>query len=127
MTKNTHGNKKKNDVIFILSLLSAATVLCACFFLFAGEGDTVVVTLDGEIYGEYSLGTDRSVDIRTDGSLNTFVISGGKVYMEHASCPDGICTAHRPIYRDGESIICLPNKVVITVASKNETSPDIVA
>ena len=117
----------KNDVIFILSLLSVAAVFCACFFLFTKEGDTVVVTLDGEIYGEYSLDADRSVDIRTDNSLNTFVISGGKVYMEHASCPDGICTAHRPIFRDGESIVCLPNKVVITVASKNETSPDIVA
>lgn len=127
MTKHTNGNKIKNDVIFILSLLLVAAVFCACFFLFAKEGNTVVVTLNGEIYGEYSLGTDRSVDIRTDGSLNTFVISGGKVYMEHASCPDGICTAHRPIFRDGESIVCLPNKVVITIASKNETSPDIVA
>ena len=48
--------------------------------------------------------------------------------MENASCPDGICVSHRPIFRDGESIVCLPNRVVITVVSDGDTaSPDIVA
>ena len=47
--------------------------------------------------------------------------------MEKATCPDGICVSHTPIFRDGESIVCLPQRVVITVVSNNDTdTPDIV-
>ena len=45
-----------------------------------------------------------------------------------ASCPDGICAAHKPISREGESIVCLPHRVVITVRTvEDEGGPDIVA
>ena len=86
----------------------------------------VVVTVAREIYGEYALDEDRVVEIRTGDSLNILVIQNGKAYMKEADCPDGICTAHKPIFRDGESIICLPNQVVVTVFAKNEPTPDIV-
>ena len=61
---------------------------------------------------------DRVEDIHTgkDG-LNRLVIKDGKAWVETASCPDGICAAHKPIHREGESIVCLPNKVVITVST----------
>ena len=35
--------------------------------------------------------------------------------MIEADCPDQICVNHLAISRDGESIICLPNKVVIAI------------
>ena len=55
------------------------------------------------------------------------VISDGKVRVDLADCPDGICVAHRPIFRDGESIVCLPNRVVVTVITDNsEDAPDII-
>ena len=58
---------------------------------------------------------------------NRLVICDGKAYMETATCPDGICVAHRPIFRNGESIVCLPNRVVITVTTATKTdTPDVV-
>jgi hypothetical protein len=96
------------------------------YFFLREEGNTVTVTVDREVYGEYPLYEDRVVEIRTGDSLNILVIRDGKAYMETASCPDGICTARKPIFRDGESIVCLPNKVVVTVSAKNDPQPDIV-
>jgi len=100
-------------------------------FVFRSSGDTVKVTVDGKLYGTYSLSQTITEDIKsgeTDNQLNRLVISDGKAYMETASCPDGICVAHRPIFRNGESIVCLPNRVVITVITDSNTdSPDIVA
>ncbi len=100
-------------------------------FVFRSSGDTVKVTVDGKLYGTYSLSQTITEDIKsgeTDNQLNRLVISDGKAYMETASCPDGICVAHRPIFRNGESIVCLPNRVVITVITDNSTdSLDIVA
>ena len=126
MKENT-GKKLKNDLIFLSVLLLLVGSFAIGYFLFRPEGDTVTVTVGGEFYGEYSLGEDRTVAIRTENGENIFVICDGKVFMESASCPDGICEKHRAIFRDGDSIICLPNQVVITVDSSNEEAPDIVA
>ena len=123
----TDRKKLKNDIIFVSVLLLMISVIGIFYFFFRGEGDTVIVTVDREIYGEYPLESDLVLEIRTEDSLNTLVIRDGKAYMETADCPDGICTAHRPIFRDGESIICLPNKVVITVVAKDGEEPDIIA
>ena len=123
--------KIKNDIIFIIALLAAVSLIGLAFFIFRDEGDKVTVTVDGAIYGEYSLGMNVRVDIRTGDDMsesNVLIIKDGKAYVESATCPDGICASHKPISREGESIVCLPHKVVITVDTVEESeAPDIVA
>lgn len=123
------GRIFRNDLIFILSLLAAVSLLGLAFFLLRGEGDTVTVTVDGESFGTYPLSEDRTVEILTgewEVQRNLLIIRDGKAYMAEASCPDGICTAHRPISRRGESIVCLPHRVVVTVrTAKDAPAPDI--
>ena len=132
MSADTLGrHKRRNDLILIVSLLLILSLIGASVLLFREEGDTVRVTVDGKLYGVYSLSEDLSVDIRTGENgehLNRLIIKDGKAYVEEASCPDGICAAHRPIFREGESIVCLPNRVVITVHTDGaDDAPDIVA
>ena len=132
--KPTPQNKKrklKNDIVLIGTLLAVLVLIGLALWLLRGEGDMVVVEVNGTAYGSYALNTDRTVEIRTgEGGkeLNLLVIKDGKAYVETATCPDGICAAHRPIFRRGESIICLPHKVVITVvkAELSDDAPDVV-
>lgn len=134
MNKNEKDNnipesgkrKRKNDIIFISVLLSAVMLIGACFFFIRPEGELVKVTVDKELFGEYPLSEDITVEIRSGEGINILVIKDGKAYVSEASCPDGICSAHKPISREGESIICLPNKVVVTVVSSDTESPDII-
>ena len=116
MEKRDKKRLRRNDVIFIVALLLVVAIAGACLYFFRGEGDTVTVSVDGKVIATYPLDKDRVEDIHTgkDG-LNRLIIKDGKAWVEKASCPDGICAAHKPIYREGESIVCLPNKVVITV------------
>ncbi len=129
--KNIKNFCLRNDIIFIAAILLIAAAGLVYLFVFRSGGDTVKVTVDGELYGVYSLSEDIAEDIITgkdSSNLNRLIIRDGKAYMETASCPDGICVAHRPIFRNGESIVCLPNKVVVTVFTENDSSsPDIVA
>ena len=118
--------KAKNDIILILALLAIVAAVGAFVLLFRSEGEAVVVSVDGVQYGEYSLFEDRSVEIRIGDNLNYLIIKEGKAYMEQASCPDGICVSHRPVSREGESIVCLPNKVVVTVKNGGNDSTDTV-
>ena len=114
-------NKKRlirNDILLIAALLLLAVTATIYLHFFRTVGSAVKVTVDGAEYGVYSLSSDRTEEIRTgEGGeqLNRLVIKDGKAFIETATCPDGICAAHSPINRDGESIVCLPHRVVITV------------
>lgn len=116
---------KKNDLI-----LAAAVILAACaIFAFqhfnrSGGEQYVEITVDGDLYGTFSLNEDRTVRIN---ETNRLVISGGSAVMEWADCPDQICVDHRPVSSGGESIICLPNKVVVSVVGSEKSSLDGIA
>ena len=100
-------------------------------FVFRSSGNFVRVTVDGKLYNEYLLSQNIVEDIYTGNNgehLNRLVIKDGKVFVETANCPDGICSKHRAVFRDGESIICLPHRVVITVVTYETTdAPDAVS
>lgn len=122
------GKRKiKNDIIFVAVILIVVSAASLMLFLFRKAGDTVVVTVNGQLWGEYPLGEDRTVEIRSGDSYNILVIENGKAYVKQASCPDGICSSHRPIGNDGESIICLPNKVVVEIRTSDKNRPDVIA
>ena len=127
---NQVNRKHRNDVIFIAVLLLMVSLIGAAFFFLRGEGDTVTVSVDGKHYGTYPLHTDLTLSIRTGENgeeENLLVIRDGKAYVESATCPDGICADHKPISREGESIVCLPHRVVITVQTSDGEEPDIIA
>ncbi len=90
----------------------------------------VKITIDGKTYGVYPLSKDMTEDIYTGNNNehhNRLVIKDDKAYMEASTCPDGICVDHSAIFRNGESIVCLPHRVVVTViTSDNTDDPDIV-
>lgn len=126
-----HGERRvRNDLTLIVVLLITVCLIGLGMFFLRGKGNAVAVTVDGQPFGTYDLSEDIKVDIRTgkEGEhVNRLVIQGGEAFVETASCPDGICAAHRPISRNGESIVCLPHRVVITVQTEDTVSPDIIA
>ena len=121
--------KRRNDIVFILALVIICASVGLAFFFLRGEGDTVCVTVDGNTFGTYSLADDATIEItNSDGvCTNILIIKDGEAHVQYADCPDGICVDHKPIRREGESIVCLPNRVVITVYKSEKTNdPDII-
>lgn len=114
-------NKTRNDIILagVLLLIAAAGFLL--FNLFKSEGDVAVVLIDGAESARYMLSEDMTVVIKTEHGENTLVIEEGRAFVKDADCPDGICAAHAPISNVGESIVCLPHKLVIKI---NSTAPE---
>lgn len=116
---------KKNDLLLAAAvILAAAAVFAFQFFRQSSGRQFVEVAVDGEVFGTYDLGADQTIDI---GGTNRLVIEDGAARMEWADCPDQVCVRHRAVSRDGESIICLPNQVVVSVDSTEENELDGVA
>ena len=120
------AKKHRNDLIFISALLLIILIAALAMLLFRTEGDKVVVSVDSQVFGEYSLGENQTVEIKNGDGYNVLVIENGEARVESASCPDGICSSHRPISYNGQSIICLPNSVVIEVHTTDDSHPDII-
>ena len=47
--------------------------------------------------------------------------------MKEADCPDHLCMKQGEISHKGETIVCLPNRVVIEVESNQDSEFDAVA
>ena len=120
----------KNDLVLIGGGLVLALVCYLVMTFFQGQAThnaDAVVTINGEHYGRYSLATDRIEKIELpDGSYNMLEIKDGKADITEASCPDGICVNHRAVSKQSQSIVCLPNKVVVEIESGEEAELDAV-
>ena len=75
----------------------------------------MTVTLDGDTYGIYSLAEDQTITVEKDGHTNVIVIENGTVRMESSTCKNQICVEHGRISLKGDSIVCLPNRVVVEI------------
>ncbi len=123
MDKNTYIKKK--DIILLLVVLFIALGGLLIFRITQKSGDMVVVTVDGVVTQEYPLNKDLTVDIKgVNGGTNHLVIKDGYADVTEASCPDKICVKSRKINKTGESIICLPNKVVVKIVGRDTPEVD---
>ena len=55
-----------------------------------------------------------------EGNVNTVVIRGGRASVVDANCPDKLCEGMGSVSKAGETIVCLPHKLVVTVISAEE-------
>lgn len=114
---------KKFLIIFALIILMC---VCVAFFLYAvqPDGNIVVISVSGEVYEEIDLSLDCEFSIETERGTNKVLVSDGKISIIDATCPDKLCIRHGELHNKFDSIVCLPNRVVVEY--KNEKSLDAV-
>ncbi len=105
----------RNDLILISSVLVVAFSVFMILKFTAKSGNHVKVNLNGKNVAVYPLEKNAEHKIKTDYGYNLLVIKDGSAYIADADCRDKICQHHRAIKKEGESIICLPHKLVVTV------------
>lgn len=121
------SSKRKNDLRLILLLLLAAGLLTAAILLFQSEGEYAVVIQDGVEIARYPLSVeDRIVIHHPDGGYNILIIQNGYADVAEADCPDELCVLQRKIHANGETIVCLPHKLVIQIVSSVKQEIDAV-
>lgn len=116
---------KKKDILLIIVILVAAGLAFLLHEVIGAKGaNCVTVKVNGVIEGVYSLAQDQEIEIN-DGS-NILVIKNGKADMTEADCPDKLCVKQKAVSKNHESIICLPNKVIVEVDSSENSEFDAV-
>lgn len=107
---------KKADII-VFSLFFAVLVFSILLVIASRQfGSYAVVTVDGEQTDVLPIHKDGKYQV--NNGTNTVVIEKGQVWVVEADCPDKLCEKIGKIMYDGQSIICLPNKLTVTISGK---------
>lgn len=113
----------RNTAIRDIVLILAIALVGFCLLFFNGRkttpGSSVVVEVDGKTVASYPLDTDGVFVL--NGGTNTLEIKDGKARISDADCPNMQCVRQGWISRGGQSIVCLPNKLIVTVTSSDRS------
>lgn len=118
---------RKGDLVLLIAVVAIGGILWAFVRGTATEGGTAVVMIDGEEYGRYPLDAEVSEEIVSDRGRNVLEIAGGECRLTDADCKDLLCVKQGKISLNGQSIICLPHRLVITIEGGKESGVDVIA
>ena len=121
--KNTFTKIKRGDILLTACLLAVGILATILVAVLRPEGELVSVEQDGKCIAVYPLDTDTRVTIDENGDggdFNVLVIKDGVAFIESADCRDKICVGHKPISKDGETVVCLPHRMVVRIVSSEE-------
>ena len=126
MEKQTGSIKKyRLDIIVISAILLVSVSLLLIMTLSKKEGAVAVVEIDGKTVAEYSLAVNGEYSL--NNGTNVLVIENGQAYLNYSNCPDHTCEITGKIHYVGQTIVCLPNKLSITIKGNAEGSVDLVS
>ena len=103
---------KKADIILACALILIGLAISYIFSFGQSEGDLVEITCNGKFFGSYPLDEDREISIDRNDHINKVTINNGTVSM---SFSDKAQDRQGNIANPGETIICLPNKIVVEI------------
>lgn len=107
------------DIVLVVAVLSVAVVVLIVTGSHGKEGSYVSVMVQNTEIARYSLGADGIYAI--NGGTNTIEIKDGRVRMLEAECPNHLCVHQGWVRFEGQSIVCLPNKVTVSVCGTGES------
>jgi hypothetical protein len=113
----------RNDMFLLLGMFLGLTVISMWLLVTKTGGNKVSVSVDGVEQIAFSLDEDLEYEIDGyNGGTNLLMIKNGSAFLLNASCPDHLCVKMGKIRNVGQSIICLPNRVVIEIKGGKDGS-----
>lgn len=118
---------KKDYITIIIIFSSVLVAFLIGRLIFSNPGNEVYVTVNNEEVYTTGLLEEKTVQIfdgicrelsdesEFDGRGNLLIVSGGVADVVEADCRDEICVGMKPISNVGESIVCMPNGVIVSV------------
>ena len=114
------------DIIVISALLLVAVAALLAVNLTKKDGKFVAVEINGTVCAEYPLSQNGVFPL--NGGTNILVIENGEAYLSYSNCPDHTCERTGRIHYVGQTIICLPNRLSVTVRGENtDNAPDLIS
>lgn len=110
-----------DKILFLFLLILSLSSYFLLHYFFPG-GDMVYIKHGNKLLYVLPLLEDKTVTITEQEGTNTVEVKQGRVRMANATCLRKLCVHQGWISRG--AIVCLPNKIIITVGSDESGKDD---
>ena len=112
-------------------MIKKADILLACFMIVIGVSSSIAlagsgesgsyaeITVSGDYYGTYDLYENQEISIRENGHTNILKIENGSISMIESDCHNKQCIKQGAISKSSQTIVCLPNQVLVNINDEN--------
>lgn len=115
---------KKWDMFIILMALGLSLAIWGVFQVVKDSDNlrTVEIKSEGQVITtlEVDATSSASYTVSNQYGTNHIIIDKGLIWVDEASCLNQVCVDHPPIAYPGQSIVCLPNRVIVQVKGKKK-------
>lgn len=121
---------KKMDIVIIVLLLIISFTPHLIFFKTSqksSKNNYAIIKVDGKIHKKIDLSNvknNEEVNLNLPNGKNTLLIKNNSIQMYSANCNDALCVKQGNISKVGQTIICLPHKLIIEIKGDELDSKD---
>ncbi len=121
---NLNSSKKrklpllKGDIILIASLCLLIVILFLCSFKGENEKLTAEIYFEGELIKTVALSECTGEEF-TVGNC-TLLLEKDSVSFTHSDCPDKLCIKRGKLRRKGDTMACVPERVVAVIKGEKQ-------
>ena len=121
---------KKMDIVIIAVLILLSFTPHLIFFKTSQKGSKnnyAIIKVDGKIHKKIDLSKvkkSEKVNLNLPNGKNTLLIKNNSIQMKSANCNDALCVKQGNISKVGQTIICLPHKLIIEIKGDELDSKD---
>jgi len=117
----------RNDRILIIGLVTVVSLFFVKLFFISSEGSEALIQVGNSRTQRVSLRMDRRIEIKGEKGKAVIEVKDGRVRVVESSCFQKICVNTGWIDKPGQNIICLPNKVLVTIEGKESPKIDAIS
>ena len=111
-------NMNKNDFKLIFILIIFIIILFPFFNI--KNNDKALVYYKNELILSIDLNIDKTYEVNGKNGTVKIVVKDNKIKVDSENSPKHICSKQGYISKSYESIVCLPNEIVIKIENKEE-------
>lgn len=112
---------KKNDYILIGILIVILLFICISLEFMKQKGSAAVVYYKNEPVLTIPLDTEiKTYEVMGENGIVEIVAGNGKIKVEEENSPLHLCSRQGWVDSSTQTIVCLPNKIVIQIEDEQE-------
>lgn len=115
---NLSKQLKPFDGVIICCIILLSILVSIGFILIQTSNKKIIIAQNGTIIEEYKFSSTLNETLLISGKYeNKIILNEHGVQIETATCPDQFCKKKRPIFYNGQAIVCLPNRLIIKIVN----------
>jgi hypothetical protein len=116
----------KGDKTLLIAALALGFASLGISRLARPIGSEIVVQVNGKIVARMNLSQNQQMEITGARGAMLIQVAQGRVRVVSSNCPEKICVKTGAIHRAGDTIVCVPNRVVIRITGSGQANLNLI-